>query len=73
MNETPRTSFRVTIALPVGASKAAAKQYIKDAVQAYCGGLSPEDPMFKLKRHSVTVVSINAKIRRGQSSPKCGT
>ena len=47
--------FTVTVEPPPGASPAALREYIKDAVGSMKGSLHPEDPIFDLDYKTVRV------------------
>ncbi len=41
--------FLVTVKIPEGLTKAEVRQYIQEAVNSWCGSLSPYDPLFDIK------------------------
>jgi hypothetical protein len=62
-------SFRVSLECPEGASTAALRDYIEDAVRSMSGCLLPEDPLSDLDRGTVRVTQLRnprrAAARRG--------
>lgn len=65
-----RIKLAVSFTLPEGATTAAAKDYVHDAVTTWAGSLFPGDegyegdPMFDLDRASVKVTLFKKKKRR---------
>lgn len=53
-----KRKFVVTLYLPEGADTLHAREYVKDAVGAWKGGLHPEDPMFDLNPKRVGVKAL---------------
>lgn len=47
--------FIVTTEIPEGATVTGMKEYIKEAISAWKGGLPPEDPIFDLNREKIKV------------------
>ena len=51
-------SLVVRLKLPVGATKRDAERYVRDSVQSWKGGMSPDDPMFDLDYKTVKVIPL---------------
>jgi hypothetical protein len=49
-------AYEVRVALPEGATIGNMEAYIRNALKAECGNLSPDDPLFNLNRNKIKVV-----------------
>lgn len=54
--------LRVSLEVPEGATMQAAMNYVRTAVQAWKGGMDPQNPMFNLDPDKVTVSPLEQRV-----------